>query len=309
MGYNRDACEEYVQGYDRLMEVVLWLQLLGAGPPMRGTEIASLQLRSTATDNGQVFVFEDEILLVGSHNKANKARGAHAIPRFVAPPVSAILIDALAILRPVYEEVVPFRLEEQGAGAGDLNALYLRRGKRLSSDDVGDIITRGFDDFAGLPRVSRRIWRQCFPFFFRDRFGPFAHEEALLAHLADLALCVLDQWGKMDGEGGDADAWMRVDDVNDVAVRVVCVYMFVCLVLGLEGGMCCWVLILTRSPPTPPPPTDGPQDVHRPPGLRPHRHAGPDARRLRVLPLRLPHRVAHVRHGRRAVREARQDLA
>lgn len=212
---------EWVDTYDLLLEPTLWLQHLTAGQPMRGTEIASLQLRSTATDRGHVFVYEREIMIMGSHNKSNKARGAHSIPHFVAPPLSALLIDTLVVARPIYEALMGEVLKLQDNGTVDVNSFYLRKGKRLTPDDLGNIITKGFNDYAGLPRVSIRIWRQCWPFYFRDRHGTYTHEESLVAHLPDLAVCVMEQWGKMEGEDGDVDAWMKIDDVNDIAVCLI----------------------------------------------------------------------------------------
>lgn len=214
-----DEVAKFVHAYDTLSETLLFLIHLGTGMPLRGSEHASLNLRATATDRGHVFNVQELCGLFGTYNKANSTRGVHTVPRFVAPPISAILNDQLSLLRPIYEKAVGLLRQQLGlVGAVDVSAFYLKLGVRLTDKEIRDIIARSFNVYCNLRGVTISIWRQASKVYFRALHRGFKADEEKILEASRLSNAVMALWASGDDGPDEEEVW-ETDELADILVR------------------------------------------------------------------------------------------
>ena len=222
-----DDMWKWVECVDTLMTTVLFRNHLTSGPPLRGTELAAIQVARTHTCSNHVHVRKNDdtgdytVVLTPLHNKINQlVVTPRSTPRTLDPFASRFLIDYVSILRPLYFFLLQHvRGHDNGL---ETAALYVSNGKRFSDEQVRTALAEHFDKYE-LPGITIATYRQGVVLWTHTRIPTLMDEYAKFGRLPSICRAYFTNYAAQTSEGINQVASEMYDELaghnTDTALR------------------------------------------------------------------------------------------
>lgn len=140
INWNRIACEKFLAEASEIVDYIITLVHLGAGPPLRGEDITREQIANGHQPRTIYLVF-GQILAIRRHSKDTNSRGIDAFnPCYFPKKLSDAICYYLLIIRPL-EKLIAWKLYGKADMCLEYDLyLYVKHGKRMTSPDFSSTL-------------------------------------------------------------------------------------------------------------------------------------------------------------------------
>jgi len=150
LDWNMVACHQFMDQAAEIVDLIITLVHIGAGPPVRGEEI----VRDRITNGNQIrtiYLCFGQMLAIRRRSKDTNSRGVDAFNVCYFPQcLTDVICYYLLVIRPL-ERLVVWELYRDRERCLDYDLhLYVKHGKRMTSDQFSDTLRKLTTNFFGV---------------------------------------------------------------------------------------------------------------------------------------------------------------
>jgi hypothetical protein len=150
LSWNRVACEGFMQEAADIVDRIIVLVHMGAGPPLRGEDLVRDQI-TNAIQPRTIYLSFGKIMAIRRHSKVTNLKGIDPFNVCFFPKgLSEAICYYLLVVRPL-ERVVARQLYKDSQRRLNYDVyLYVKHGERMSSTQLSDTLSKLTKEFVGV---------------------------------------------------------------------------------------------------------------------------------------------------------------
>lgn len=148
--WNEIACLDFMRKAAEIVDLIITLVHLGAGPPLRGEELVLDQIENGVRPRSIYLIF-GQMLAIRRRSKDTHARGVDSFnPCYFPKKLTDAICYYLVVIRPL-EKLVAEKLYPKRKDPLVYNLfLYVKEGKRMTSEDFSSVLSRLTSKYIGV---------------------------------------------------------------------------------------------------------------------------------------------------------------
>lgn len=156
--YNHKVARDWFGKVNEFLEKLFVILHVGCGLPARGTESAETLICNLEDAERNLYAILDHICIVGRYNKTSVNRGLDKlIPRALHPRLAQLLLEYLALIRPLERSIAVQVVEKEHRGVFDTHLWAGVKGK-WTSRQMSDILKDACYQYTHVP-MGLAAWR------------------------------------------------------------------------------------------------------------------------------------------------------